>query len=85
MRWLASTFFLLVSVGCTETLVDSCTEYVDYMCSCHEDDPDFDCSELQNIYENAGQDQQDECAISLDDQLALDDTGIECESGDTGI
>ncbi len=81
----AITLFLLAAAGCTETLDDSCSEYVDYMCSCHQDDPDVDCSELQNIYENATQEQQDECAISLDDQVAVDDTGIECESGDTGI
>ena len=85
MKWPAFSLFFLSAAGCTETLDDSCAEYVDYMCSCHQDNADVDCSELQNIYENATQEQQDECAISLDDQIEADDTGIECAGGDTGI
>ena len=32
---------------------DACDEYVDYMCECHADDPDYDCNTLRIIYQDA--------------------------------
>lgn len=63
---------------------DSCSEYVDYMCDCHEDDPEVDCDELDATYGNADADLQEQCAIELDDQITADeDEGYEC-ANDTG-
>jgi len=64
---------------------DHCDEYVDYICDCHADDPDFNCDEQRSIYEEASLDQQNECAIELDNQEQSDqDNGEGCENGDTG-
>ena len=38
----------LLLAGCLEEK-DYCAEYVDYMCSCHEDDPNYDCAAQQAI------------------------------------
>jgi len=63
--------------GCSQE--DPCGDYVDYICSCHEEDPDFDCDELRTTYENADPSTQDECAIALDEQEEIDDdAGLEC-------
>ncbi len=83
MRYLSC----LLLVSCIDLDVeDSCSEYVDYMCECHSDDPDFDCTELQNLYENAGSEKQSECALALDDQI-YSDSGAEltCDPSDTAV
>jgi len=77
--------FLALSTGCIEEK-NYCDEYVDYMCDCHEDDPDYDCAAQQAIYADADFEQQQECSISLDEQIQQDqDDGLDCQLGnDTG-
>ena len=58
---------------------EPCDRYIDYMCSCHEDDPGFDCGTLENTYRGADADVQDECALELQDQKDADEAnGVEC-------
>ena len=67
---------------------DYCTEYVDYMCDCHADNPDYDCATQQAIYEDASLDQQTQCALTLDEQMIEDEEdGLDCALGeaDTGV
>lgn len=68
---------LLLLTGCEDD--DPCDRYVDYMCECHDEDPDFDCEELVNAYVGADGSVQDECALELADQRDVDDeAGLEC-------
>jgi len=63
--------------GCSQE--EPCADYVDYICECHQDDPDFDCQELRTTYENADPSTQDECAIALDEQEDEDEAaGLDC-------
>ena len=83
----ATSLTFLLAVGFTGCEDDPCAKYVEYMCDCHEDDPNAECSDLQTIYSDANADLMDECAIELDDQQQEDsESGLECqqESGDTG-
>ena len=74
---LVVTFTGLSTSGCFE---EPCQDYVDYVCSCHEDDPEFDCDYLRTIYEDAEPDVQDSCAISLDELQSEDEAeGYYCE------
>ena len=67
----------LMMAACSEE--DPCGDYVDYICDCHADDPDFDCEELRTTYANADAAVQDECAIQLNEQEDADaDEGLEC-------
>ena len=60
-------------------LDDPCQEYVDYLCTCHADDPDFDCEELRTVFSDPDPNLQDQCAIDLGEQQEVDDTaGLEC-------
>ncbi len=85
MNRLLTLSCLLLTTACFEEK-DYCTEYVDYMCDCHADDPDYDCATQQAIYDEASFEQQAACALSLDEQLIEDDeNGLDCELGsDTG-
>lgn len=76
---------LLLLTACFEEK-DYCGEYVDYMCECHADDPDYDCATQQSIYQDATLEQQTACALTLDEQLIEDEeNGLDCELGsDTG-
>jgi hypothetical protein len=79
--------FSIVLTSCFEEK-DYCTEYVDYMCECHADNPDYDCATQQAIYEDASLDQQTQCALTLDEQMIEDDEdGLDCALGsaDTGV
>lgn len=68
---------VLVLFGCEPG--DPCAEYVDYMCSCH-DDTGVDCDALAATYEQAGPAVQDECAVLLDEQEGEDQAaGQTCE------
>lgn len=68
---------LLLLLGCEP---DPCLDYVDYMCECHA--AEVDCAQLENSYENADADLQDQCAIALEDQQSEDaDAGLECGVG----
>lgn len=58
---------------------NACDDYVDYMCDCHADDPEFDCETLTATYANAGPDVQDQCVIDLEDQQEADEAaGLTC-------
>lgn len=60
---------------------DPCSDYVDYMCDCHDGEPGVDCQALENTYADAGPDLQDECVIALEDQQDEDaQNGVECDS-----
>lgn len=72
-------------VGCFEE--NPCDRYVDYMCDCHADDPDYDCAELTRIYASADTTVQDQCAVELTNQQDQDDDdGLVCgvDDSDTG-
>jgi len=59
---------------------DPCAEYVDYMCECHDDDPEVDCAELSATLSTDDPDLLDQCAIDLADQRDLDDeAGESCD------
>ena len=59
---------------------DPCGRYVDYMCTCHEGDPGFDCAELTQVYADADPSVSDQCSIDLADQQDADDAaGLVCE------
>ena len=85
-----SPFFyalFIFSTACTELVEDSCSEYTEYMCSCHGDDPNYNCSELKNVYQNADATTQEQCALDLDDQIYEDSQeGLSCDiNSDTGV
>jgi len=72
--------FVAMAADCE--LEEPCQDYVDYICTCHADDPDFDCQELRTVFSDAGPELQDQCAIDLDEQQDLDDqSGLECDVG----
>lgn len=75
MRVLLVPLFLVT--GCW---YEPCDNYVDYLCVCHEDDPEFDCEALKSTLSNADPETQDECAVLLSEQQDEDeDEGLECE------
>ena len=78
-HYIALPFFLL---ACQDTIStgNQCDEFVDYVCTCHDDNPEYDCNELSNIYSDPDSDQISECAYSLDEQKELDaESDLECE------
>ena len=67
-------------IACEDKLSSSCDDYVDYVCSCHGDNPDYDCSDLSNIYSDPDTEQLLECSSALDEQKILDEEAeFECE------
>ena len=87
MSKISLLLFITFSSACIDfEEEDSCSEYVDYMCSCHADDPNYNCSELKNLYENADSSSMEQCALDLDDQIYEDSQeGYSCDvNGDTG-
>ena len=77
---------LLLLSGCINKEVeDGCLEFVTYVCSCHAQNPKYDCTELKNIYQNANTEKQEECALQLDD-LIYEDTknNLLCSFGQPG-
>ena len=63
-------------VACVD---DPCGQYVDYICICHDDDPAFDCADLQRTYTSDDPDLVDQCAIDLALQKAEDQAaGLDC-------
>lgn len=78
-------FLLAGSLTACFQEADHCSDYVDYMCDCH-DDSEYSCEDLRASYEEASLEQQNDCAVDLDNQRQLDEEdGAACESGDTGI
>jgi hypothetical protein len=79
--------FVILSSACIEFGEEgSCAEYVDYMCTCHADDPNYNCSELKNLYETVDSATMEQCALDLDDQIYEDtQEGYSCDvNSDTG-
>ncbi len=68
-------------IGCLIACGDeSCDEYVDYMCECHADDPEFDCEEIRRTYSSDDPDTLDQCQIDLADQRDEDaDNELDCD------
>jgi len=67
---------LLLLPGC---FYEPCDDYVDYLCSCHEDDPQYDCDALRATYVDAEPAIQDQCAVDLAAvQDEDEDAGLEC-------
>ena len=65
-------------LGCE---VQPCDRYVNYICDCHADDPDFDCNEISQSLANADPSAQDQCSIDLSDLQDEDQAaGIECST-----
>ena len=75
------TLLLLVSVACDGAASDNepCDQYVDYLCECHADDPDFTCDEAHAQYDDAASDEQDSCLDALADQQAEDEQNGVCQ------
>ena len=65
---------------------DACDEYVDYMCECHADDPDYDCNTLRIIYQDADGETLSDCQVTLQDQQSEDDAnGESCDADDASF
>ncbi len=75
---------LTVLSACVTT--DACDQYVDYMCDCHADDPDYDCNSLRIIYQDADGETLSDCQVTLQEQKSEDDAaGESCDQTDTGL
>lgn len=75
---LIAAAFVAIAADCE--LTQPCDEYVDYMCSCHADDPGFDCAEFRAAFSGADPALQDQCAIDLAAQEEQDQAdGLVCE------
>jgi hypothetical protein len=71
---------LLAAAALSGCFYEPCDDYVDYLCTCHEDDPQYDCDVLETSYLDAEPELQDQCAIDLADiQEQDEDEGLECE------
>lgn len=60
-------FFTAFLGACTEEDKNSCNDYVSYMCECVSQE---ECDEITTLYSDASTDQQNECAIALDEAEA---------------
>jgi len=70
---------LLATAALSGCFFEPCDDYVDYLCTCHEDDPQYDCAVLETSYLDAEPELQDQCAIDLADvQQEDEDAGLEC-------
>jgi hypothetical protein len=81
---MSTTARIAVALFCFTALnacfYEPCDDYVDYLCACHEDDPQYDCAVLEASYLDAEPELQDQCAIDLADvQQEDEDEGLECE------
>jgi hypothetical protein len=70
---------LLFSFACEEET--PCDRYADYICTCHADDPGFDCDALIDLAADPTEATADQCALDLADQKDIDQSeGVECDS-----
>lgn len=54
----------------------SCDDYVSYMCDCHQEE---NCDELTTLYSDPTTEEQNDCAVALDEQQVQDDdAGLVC-------
>ena len=86
MRGLLSVLpFFIGLVGCDVLGGDPCTDWVDYVCQCHADDPAYSCETVRIAHENADVEHYEDCQIALDEAQAQDAlSGYECLGSDTG-
>ena len=67
-------------IACEDKLSSSCDDYVDYICSCHEENSDYDCADLANMYADPDMTMLLECSNNLDSQRYIDEQAqLECE------
>lgn len=80
--WLriGTTATLLAGLFACETETP-CTRFADYVCTCHADDPDFSCEEVEQLAQDPSQSVADQCAEDLADLQAEDseDTDGTCD------
>jgi hypothetical protein len=83
-RWTAACVLLLATFagGCSSD--EPCQDYIDYMCDCHDGEEGFSCKELEDVYGDADQEVQDECAIAHDEEKEADKEDDICGGGSTG-
>ena len=77
--------FLMVGlVGFLAACEDQpCDRYINYMCTCHENDDGFDCEELGQALGDASPELQDQCSIDLANQQDADDEAeLTCSTTD---
>lgn len=78
MRPLISLTLLLATLTACE-FENPCTRLADYVCTCHEDDPEFDCDEYMNLADASSAATYDECVIDLVELQDQDDEdGLTC-------
>ena len=71
--------------SCLDTATAPCTDYCDYICSCHPDDGDVTCNDCRTIYSDDDASLQDECETSLTDlQNADAAAGTDCPTDTVG-
>jgi hypothetical protein len=69
--------FFLAGANCND---DPCEDYIDYICQCHDDDPDFSCEDVKTTLEDADPEVKNQCALDLDELQVEDaDNGDECD------
>ncbi len=84
-RILGLTPIWLYLGACDGLLGDPCTDYVDYVCECHADDPSYDCETIRLAHENHDVEQYEDCQFALEEvQVKDSETGFVCATGDTG-
>jgi|JI7StandDraft_1071085.scaffolds.fasta_scaffold363189_2 hypothetical protein len=78
LRLLSVLTALALFLGCEEPT--SCDRFADYICTCHEGDPGYDCEALLDLAADPTVSTDDQCALDLKDQKDLDrEDGLECE------
>ena len=78
---------ILFVSGCIEfEEEDSCAEFVEYICTCHSKNQKYNCMELKNIYLDADFEQQEQCALALDDLMYEDaKNNVPCAGSATSV
>ncbi len=80
IRWLGiGGMTMALGAGLACVTEDPCQDYVDYVCDCRADDPEYDCEQVRTTYENADEDVGAECTSALQ-QLEDEDeaAGVTC-------
>ena len=68
MRIISLALGIAGLMACESNVLDEkpCDRYADYICTCHQDDPDFDCDEFIILAEaNPSPAVSDQCALDL--------------------
>lgn len=68
---------LAVFTACEEE--NACDRWADYVCTCHDGEPGFDCEALLELAESPTQTTVDQCAFDLAEQQDIDEEeGLDC-------